>query len=196
VHRRAILNAEKQPRTSHHMCQDIENTHAPEKDSLRWKGNAHAATHRTPPSPGPCHISCRRQSGGQLSAPDLLEKLALHVAQSLRGHQGHLGAGTIHMTQEPSNANPGTRRTGRRVPAPGVAPQRYRRRRRHHAGARPARKRASALTTHYVPYATPLSHGGESTRVARIHAGVTWRDRLDHRAPVVNGSRVRLLTRA
>ena len=115
------------------------------------------------------------------------EKLALQVAKALRCTQCRLGSGTTQKTQKPPDANPGTRRTGRRVPAPDIAPQRHRWwRRRYHTDAYPARYRASALPTHHVPYSTPPSQGGEITWVKRIQFSIPCSDGLSHIAKVVN----------
>ena len=115
------------------------------------KGIPYVSTPCTTSSPGHRPLSCRRQGRGHLSAPGLLEKLALHVAKALRCTQCRLGSGTTQKTQKPPDANPGTRRPGRRVPAPDIAPQRHRWwRRRYQTGAYPARYRASALPTHHV----------------------------------------------
>src|SRR5712691_4462878 len=151
------------------------------------KGIPYVPTPRTTSSPGYRPLSCRRQGRGHLSAIGLLEKLALQVAESLRCTQCRLGPGTTHKTQEAPDANPGTRRAGRRVPAPAVAPQWHRWwRRRYHTGAYPARYRARALPTHHVPYFTPPSQGGEITWVKRFKFCMPCSDGLSHTAKVVN----------
>jgi hypothetical protein len=151
------------------------------------KGIPSVSTPCTTSSPGYRPLSCRRQGRGHLPAPGLLEKLALQVAKSLRCPPCRLGSGTPQTTQKPPDAHPGTRRAGRRVPAPDIAPQRHRWwRRRYHTGAYPARYRASALPTHHVPYATPPSQGGEIPWVKRIHFCIPCSDGLAHTAKVVN----------
>jgi hypothetical protein len=169
-------------------CAITSRTHDPcAQTTSALKGIPSVSTPCTTSSPGYRPLACRRQGRGHLSTPGLLEKLALHVAKSLRCTQCRLGSGTIQKTQKPPDANPGTRRTGRRVPAPDIAPQRHRWwRRRSHTGAYSARYRARALPTHHVPSSTPPSQEGEITCVKRLHFSIPCSNGLPHTAKVVH----------
>jgi len=107
------------PGTPSHVCQNIAHTGVPVKSGpSAYQGVSSGPTPSTTSSPGHGPSPCRRQGRGQLAAPGLREKLALHVAQSLRCQPGHRGSGTTPNTHEPPDAHPQNTSNGPSCPCP------------------------------------------------------------------------------